>query len=44
MSWFNKDFKRRLPLVIDTSATAKGTIEFSFVVPEDYDDFWHNVR
>ena len=44
MSWFNKDFKRRLPLVIDTSATSKGTIEFSFGVPEDYDDFWDNVR
>ena len=44
MSWYNKDFKRRLPLVIDTSATAKGTIEFSFVVPTDYDDFWNNVR
>lgn len=44
MSWYNSDFKRRLPLVIDTSTTAKGTIEFSFVVPEDYDDFWNNVR
>ena len=45
MSWFNKDFKRRLPLVIDTSTTSKGPpIEFSFGVPEDYDDFWDNVR
>lgn len=44
MSWYNADFKRRLPLVIDTSTTAKGTIEFSFALPEDYDDFWDNVR
>ena len=44
MSWYNADFKRRLPLVIDTSTTGKGTIEFSFVVPTDYDDFWENVR
>ena len=44
MTWYDKDFKRRMPLVIDTSATSKGTIEFSFVVPDDWDDFWDNVR
>ena len=43
MSWYNKDFKRRLPLVIDCSSTSSGSIDFSIDIPKEFDDFWSNV-
>ena len=43
MSWFDKDFKRRMPLMVNTSTTPKGSYDFHYQVPEDWDDFWDNV-
>ena len=44
MSWFNKDFKRRVPFLIDCSSTSAGAIDFTVTIPTEYDDFWNNTR
>ena len=44
MSWYNKDFKRRIPFLIDCSSTSAGAIDFSVTIPDKFDDFWNNVR
>ena len=43
MSWFNKNFKRRVPVIIDCSTASAGSIDFQIVIPSDYDDFWNNI-
>ena len=44
MSWYNKDFKRRVPFLIDCSSTSAGAIDFTVTIPTEYDDFWNNTR
>jgi len=44
MSWYNKDFKRRVPFLIDCSSTSAGAIDFTVTIPNEYDDFWSNTR
>jgi hypothetical protein len=44
MSWYNKDFKRRVPFLIDCSSTSAGAIDFTVTIPTEYDDFWSNTR
>ena len=44
MTWFNKDFKRRMPLMINTSLLAGGaSIQANITIPAEWDDFWNNV-
>ena len=43
MSWYSKDFKRRVPITIDTSLTSSGSFQFALTIPTTWDDFWDNV-
>jgi hypothetical protein len=43
MSWYDVDFKRRMPIAIDTSLTSSGSFQFALTIPSSWDDFWDNV-
>ena len=44
MTWYNENYKRRMPVTIDGSATTSSTVQFTFLVPDDWDDFWDNIK
>ena len=46
MTWFNEEYRRRQIVGINaTGGTGiSGTIDVSFLVPADWDDFWDNIR
>lgn len=43
MSWYDEDWKYRMPLSVVNTAGA-GTIDISAPFPRDHDLFWNNVR
>lgn len=43
MTWFDLNYKRRMPLTLNTAALSSGTFQFVFTVPTFWDDFWTNV-
>lgn len=43
MSWYDSDWKFRIPMSVVNTAGA-GTVEISAPFPKDYDLFWNNVR
>ena len=44
MSWYNDDYKRRMPIVVDGSGHTGANAQVQFNVPSDWDDFWDNIR
>ena len=44
MSWYNDDYKRRMPIVVDGSGHTGANAQVQFNVPSDWDDFWNNIR
>ena len=44
MSWYSNDYKRRMPIVVDGSAYTSANAQVIFNVPDDWDDFWNNIR
>lgn len=44
MSWYNDDYKRRMPIVVDGSGHTGSNAQVQFNVPSDWDDFWDNIR
>jgi len=44
MTWFDKNFKRRMPVMINTSLTGSGSVQAQLFIPLTWDDFWDNVR
>lgn len=44
MSWFNGSFNRRIPITINASSASSGTHDFEVEIPQDWDDFWDNIR
>lgn len=46
MTWFDADYRRRQIVAIDATggSGSTATIDVEFVVPEDWDDFWDNIR
>ena len=45
MTWYEDNFKRRMPIAIDTSSVSSGVaIQFQITIPTYWDDFWDNVR
>ena len=44
MTWYDKSFKRRQPLMIDSALTGSGPIQIQLQVPTTWDDFWENIR
>lgn len=44
MSWYNDDYKRRMPIVVDGSGHTASNAQVQFNVPSDWDDFWNNIR
>lgn len=44
MTWYDSNYKRRMPIAIDGSAHTGSTAQVSFNVPSDWDDFWDNIR
>lgn len=44
MTWYEDNFKRRMPITIDSSLVASGSIQFEITIPTYWDDFWNNVR
>ncbi len=44
MTWYKQNFKRRMPIAIDTSLVASGSVQFEITIPTYWDDFWSNVR
>ena len=43
MSWFDDDYKRRIPITVDGSAHTGSTAQVEIDVPSDWDDFWDNI-
>ena len=44
MSWYSDDYKRRVPIIVDGSTHTGANAQVSFNVPDDFDDFWNNIR
>ena len=46
MTWYNAEYRRRQIVGIDaTGGTGvSGTIDVEFQVPQDWDEFWNNIR
>ena len=44
MTWYGSEWKRRIPLSLDTSLTTSGSFTFQVAIPISFDDFWDNVR
>jgi len=44
MTWYKQNFKRRMPIAIDTSLVSSGSAQFEITIPTYWDDFWDNVR
>lgn len=44
MTWYEDNFKRRMPITINSSLIASGVIQFQITIPTYWDDFWNNVR
>ena len=45
MTWYKDNFKRRMPIAIDTSSVSSGVaVQFQITIPTYWDDFWQNVR
>ncbi len=45
MTWYKGKFlKERMPIAIDTSLVASGSVQFEITIPTYWDDFWENVR
>lgn len=44
MSWYDENYKRRIPIVVDGSGHTGANAQVVFNVPSDYDDFWENIR
>ena len=44
MTWYEDNFKRRMPIAIDSSLVTTGSIQFEITIPTYWDDFWDNVR
>jgi hypothetical protein len=44
MTWYSSNWKRRMPIAIDTSLVSSGSFIFSINLSLTWDDFWNNVR
>tara|TARA_Y100000592_G_scaffold14033_1_gene19866 strand:+ start:9257 stop:10012 length:756 start_codon:yes stop_codon:yes gene_type:complete len=44
MTWYDSNYKRRMPIAVDGSAHTGASAQVSFNVPSDWDDFWENIR
>ncbi len=44
MSWYNGNWKRRIPVTINASTSGSGTYDLEVTIPVDWDDFWDNTR
>ena len=44
MSWFNDDYKRRIPITVDGSSYTGSAAQVEIEVPSDWDDFWDNIQ
>lgn len=43
MTWFNKDWNRRVPITVDLHG-GSGTIDIDTALPPDWPNFWDNVH
>lgn len=43
MTWFNKDWNRRVPITVDLHG-GSGTIDIDTAIPPDWPNFWDNVQ
>lgn len=43
-SWYDSDYKYRIPISVDNSASASATYSFSMTIPKDLDQFWSYVQ
>ena len=44
MSWYDENYKRRIPIIVDGSGHTGANAQVVFNVPDDFDDFWENIR
>ena len=44
MTWYSSNWKRRMPIALNTSLTSSGSFIFSMGIDSTFDDFWNNVR
>ena len=45
MAWYEDNFKRRMPIAIDSSTISSGVaLQFQITISAKWDDFWENVR
>jgi hypothetical protein len=44
MTWYGSEWKRRMPIAINTSLVSSGSVIFSINLSSTWDDFWNNVR
>ena len=46
MTWFDSAYKRRYPIAVDVTggAESSGNEDVSITIPDDWDDFWNNIR
>jgi hypothetical protein len=44
MTYWNGNYNRRQNIAIDASAVTKGSFDLEIIIPEDWDDFWDNIR
>jgi len=44
MTWYSSNWKRRIPIAINTSLVSSGSVIFATGIDPTFDDFWNNVR